>query len=99
MLRYSIRWARRRTPPIQKYLNTKQVPQLFVATGATKFNDPKNFPWTMGWQPTYWIESQNYASTSCRISRTPRSPCSTRTTTTARTTEGLKDGLGDKAAR
>src|SRR6202051_4074185 len=38
---------------IQKYLNDKKVPQLFVATGATKFGDPKNFPWTMGWQPTY----------------------------------------------
>ena len=36
---------------IQKYLNSKKVPQLFVATGATKWNDPKNFPWTMGWQP------------------------------------------------
>src|SRR6476469_11004443 len=39
------------TPPnsaIQKYLNTKKVPQLFVATGATKWNDPKDFPWTMG---------------------------------------------------
>src|SRR5215472_8218670 len=36
---------------IQKYLNAKKVPQLFVATGATKWNDPKNFPWTMGWQP------------------------------------------------
>src|SRR5579863_8484557 len=35
---------------IQKYLNEKKVPQLFVATGATKFGDPRNFPWTMGWQ-------------------------------------------------
>src|SRR3954464_2600259 len=38
---------------IQKYMNAKKVPQLFVATGATKWGDPKNFPWTMGWQPTY----------------------------------------------
>ena len=38
---------------IQKYMNLKKVPQLFVATGATKWGDPKNFPWTMGWQPTY----------------------------------------------
>ena len=47
------------TPPnsaIQKYLNTKKVPQLFVATGATKWNDPKEFPWTMGWQPNYQSE-------------------------------------------
>src|SRR3981189_2044998 len=41
---------------IQKYLNQKKVPQLFVATGATKWGDPKNFPWTMGWQPTYQAE-------------------------------------------
>jgi branched-chain amino acid transport system substrate-binding protein len=46
---------------IQKYLNAKKVPQLFVATGATKWNDPKDFPWTMGWQPNYQSESQIYA--------------------------------------
>src|SRR5450631_4049456 len=46
---------------IQKYLNSKKVPQLFVATGATKWNDPKNFPWTMGWQPSYQAESRIYA--------------------------------------
>src|SRR3954447_19734549 len=38
---------------IQKYLNSKKVPQLFVATGATKWNDPTHFPWTIGWQPSY----------------------------------------------
>ncbi len=37
---------------IQKYMNSKKVPQLFVATGATKWGDPQHFPWTMGWQPT-----------------------------------------------
>jgi len=46
---------------IQKYMNTKKVPQLFVATGATKWGDPKNFPWTMGWQPTYQAEGRIYA--------------------------------------
>src|ERR1700731_66483 len=46
---------------IQKYLNAKKVPQLFVATGATRFGDPKNFPWTMGWQPTYQTEGRIYA--------------------------------------
>jgi branched-chain amino acid transport system substrate-binding protein len=46
---------------IQKYLNGKKVPQLFVATGATKWNDPKEFPWTMGWQPSYQSEAQIYA--------------------------------------
>jgi branched-chain amino acid transport system substrate-binding protein len=52
------------TPPnsaIQKYMNQKKVPQLFVATGATKWNDPKEFPWTMGWQPNYQSETQIYA--------------------------------------
>jgi ABC-type branched-subunit amino acid transport system substrate-binding protein len=46
---------------IQKYMNTKKVPQLFVATGATKWGDPKNFPWTMGWQPNYQSEARIYA--------------------------------------
>ncbi|MFC0239981.1 ABC transporter substrate-binding protein [Rhodopseudomonas telluris] len=46
---------------IHKYMNSKKVPQLFVATGATKWNDPKDFPWTMGWQPSYQSETQIYA--------------------------------------
>ncbi len=46
---------------IQKYLNAKKVPQLFVATGAAKWNDPKAFPWTMGWLPSYQSESRIYA--------------------------------------
>ena len=53
------------TPPnsaIHKYMNTKKVPQLFVATGATKWGDPKNFPWTMGWQPNYQSESKVFAA-------------------------------------
>ncbi len=53
------------TPPnsaIHKYMNAKKVPQLFVATGATKWGDPKNFPWTMGWQPNYQSESKNYVT-------------------------------------
>ncbi len=46
---------------IQRYMNGKKVPQLFVATGATKFGDPQNFPWTMGWQPNYQSEGRIYA--------------------------------------
>jgi len=46
---------------IHKYMNQKKVPQLFVATGATKWGDPKNFPWTMGWQPNYQSEGRIYA--------------------------------------
>lgn len=52
------------TPPnsaIHKYMNQKRMPQLFVATGATKWGDPKNFPWTMGWQPNYQGEGKIYA--------------------------------------
>jgi branched-chain amino acid transport system substrate-binding protein len=46
---------------IQGYLNDNKVPQLFVATGADKWNDPKGHPWTMGWQPSYRIEARIYA--------------------------------------
>jgi len=46
---------------IHKYMNMKKVPQLHVATGATKWNDPKNFTWTMGWQPNYQDEAKVYA--------------------------------------
>ena len=47
---------------IHKYMNTKKVPQLFVSTGATKWGDPKNFPYTMGWQPSYQSEAKNFAT-------------------------------------
>ena len=53
------------TPPnsaIHKYMNQQKVPHLFVATGATKWNDPKNFPWTMGYQPNYQTEGRIYAA-------------------------------------
>src|SRR5215207_2262550 len=46
---------------VQKYLNAKKVPQLFVSSGASKFSDPKNFHWTMGWLPTYYGEARAYA--------------------------------------
>ncbi len=52
------------TPPnsaIRGYLNDNKVPQLLVATGADKWNDPKHFPWTIGWQPSYRIEARIYA--------------------------------------
>jgi len=52
------------TPPntaIHKYMNSKKVPHAFVATGATKWNDPRGFPWTMGWQPNYQTEGRIYA--------------------------------------
>jgi ABC-type branched-subunit amino acid transport system substrate-binding protein len=51
------------TPPnaaVQKYLNAKKVPQLFAATGASRFTDPKNYPWTMGFNPNYFVEGRIY---------------------------------------
>ena len=77
------------TPPntaIQKYLNQQKVPQLFVATGATKWNDPKNFPWTMGYQPNYQTEGRVYAAYALSHVKTRRSASCTRTTTTGRIT-------------
>ena len=52
------------TPPntaIRQYLNDNKIPQLFVATGAAKWNDPQHFPWTIGFQPNYQIEARIYA--------------------------------------
>src|ERR1700756_1412720 len=46
---------------IHKYMNAKKVPQIFVSSGAAKWNDPKNFPWTIGWQPSYQVEGRIYA--------------------------------------
>jgi len=76
------------TPPntaIQKYMNSKKVPQLFVATGATS-GRPKDNPWTMGWQPNYQSESRIYAKYILKEKPTRKSPCCIRTTTTARIT-------------
>src|SRR2546427_764623 len=46
---------------VHRYMNQRKVPQLFVSTGATRWGDPKNFPWTMGWQPTYQLEGRTFA--------------------------------------
>ena len=73
---------------IKKYMNGKKVPQLFVATGATKFGDPKGFPWTMGWQPNYQSEARIYANTFSTSILRPRSACCSRMTITAVTCEG-----------
>src|SRR5215831_4792516 len=57
---------------IWHYMNQKKVPQLFVATGATKWNDPKHYPWTMGWQPNYQTEGMSTRPTFCGRSRVAR---------------------------
>jgi hypothetical protein len=70
---------------VQKYLNSKKVPQLFAATGASKFTDPKNFPWTMGYNPNYFVEGRIYGTYILKEHPKPRSASSTRTTIWVRT--------------
>jgi branched-chain amino acid transport system substrate-binding protein len=83
---------------IQKYLNTKKVPQLFVATGATKWNDPKNNPWTMGWQPNYQTESQIYAQYILKERPNGKIAILYQNDDYGKDyVKGLKDGLGAKA--
>ena len=57
---------------VQKYLNQKKVPQLFVATGASKWGNPKEFPWTMGWQPDYHTEGAIYAKHILATQKNPK---------------------------
>ncbi len=90
------------TPPntaIQKYMNGKKVPQLFVATGATKWNDPKDFPWTMGWQPNYQSESIIYARYILKEKPDAKIAVLYQNDDYGKDyLKGLKDGLGAKAA-
>src|SRR5436309_5958694 len=83
---------------IQKYMNSKKVPQLFVATGATKWGDPKNFPWTMGWQPTYQAEGQIYAKYILKNHPNAKIGILFQNDDYGKDyVKGLKDGLGEKA--
>ncbi|MHC1947796.1 ABC transporter substrate-binding protein [Bradyrhizobium sp. UFLA06-06] len=90
------------TPPnsaIQKYMNQKKVPQLFVATGATKWNDPQNFPWTMGWQPNYQSESIIYAKYILKNRPDAKIAVLYQNDDYGKDyLKGFKDGLGAKAA-
>jgi branched-chain amino acid transport system substrate-binding protein len=84
---------------IQKYMNSKKVPQLFVATGATKWNDPKDFPWTMGWQPNYQSETQIYAKYLLKNKPDAKIAVLYQNDDYGKDyLKGLKDGLGSKAA-
>jgi len=84
---------------IHKYMNAKKVPQLFVATGATKWNDPKNFPWTMGWQPNYQSETQIYAKYILKNKPDAKIAVLYQNDDYGKDyLKGLKDGLGAKAA-
>ena len=89
------------TPPntaIHKYMTQKKVPQLFVATGATLWGDPKNFPWTMGWQPNYQAEGKIYAAHILETKPNAKIGILMQNDDYGRDyLKGFLDGLGDKA--
>jgi len=90
------------TPPnsaIHKYVNAKKVPHLFVATGATKWNDPKKYPWTMGWQPNYQTEGRIYAEHILKNNPKAKIGVLYQNDDYGKDyLKGFRDGLGDKAA-
>jgi branched-chain amino acid transport system substrate-binding protein len=84
---------------VQKYLNAKKVPQLFAATGATRFTDPEHFPWTMGFNPNYQTEGRVYARFILDNYPAARIGVLYQNDDLGRDyLNGLKDGLGPKAA-
>jgi ABC-type branched-subunit amino acid transport system substrate-binding protein len=89
------------TPPntaIHKYMNDKKVPQLFVATGATKWGDPKNFPWTIGWQPNYQSESKVFVAHILETKPNAKIAILYQNDDYGKDyLKGFEDGLGDKA--
>ena len=90
------------TPPnsaIHKYMNAKKVPHLFVATGATKWNDPKHYPWTMGWQPNYQTEGRIYAEHILKNNPKAKIGILYQNDDYGKDyVKGFRDGLGDKAS-
>ena len=85
---------------VQKYLNTKKVPQLFAATGASKFTDPKNFPWTMGFNPNYFVEGRIYGQYVLKEYPNAKVGILYQNDDLGKDyLNGIKAGLGDKAAK
>jgi len=83
---------------IQKHMNEKKVPQLFVQTGATKWNDPKQFPWTMGWQPNFQSEGRVYAKYILKERPTGKIGILYQNDDYGKDyVKGIRDGLGAKA--
>src|SRR5437588_12626544 len=83
----------------QKYLNPKKVPQLFAATGASKFTDPKNFPWTMGFNPNYFVEGRIYGQYIIKTYPNAKFGVLYQNNDLGKDyLNGIKAGLGDKAA-
>jgi branched-chain amino acid transport system substrate-binding protein len=84
---------------VQKYLNAKKVPQLFAATGASKFTDPKNFPWTLGFNPNYFVEGRIYGQYILKEYPNAKVGVLYQNDDLGRDyLNGIKAGLGDKAA-
>jgi branched-chain amino acid transport system substrate-binding protein len=84
---------------IQKYMNEKKVPQLFVSSGATKWNNPRGFPWTIGWLPNYQSEARIYAKYILKEKPNAKIAVLYQNDDYGKDyLKGLKDGLGDKAA-
>jgi branched-chain amino acid transport system substrate-binding protein len=84
---------------VQKYLNAKKVPQLFAATGASKFTDPKNFPWTMGFNPNYFVEGRIYGQYIIKNHPNAKIGILYQNDDLGKDyLNGIKAGLGDKAA-
>ena len=85
---------------VQKYLNSKKVPQLFAATGASKFTDPKNFPWTMGFNPNYFVEGRIYGQYILKEYPNAKIGILYQNDDLGKDYQnGIKAGLGDKAAK
>jgi branched-chain amino acid transport system substrate-binding protein len=85
---------------VQKYLNSKKVPQLFAATGASKFTDPKNFPWTMGFNPNYFVEGRIYGQYIIKEYPNAKVGVLYQNDDLGKDyLNGIKAGLGDKAAK
>src|SRR5882672_8831104 len=85
---------------VQKYLNSKKVPQLFAATGASKFTDPKNFPWTMGFNPNYFVEGRIYGQYILKEHPNAKVGILYQNDDLGKDyLNGIKAGLGDKAAK
>jgi len=85
---------------VQKYLNSKKVPQLFAATGASKFTDPKNFPWTMGFNPNYFVEGRIYGQYILKEHPNAKIGVLYQNDDLGKDyLNGIKSGLGDKAAK
>ncbi len=85
---------------VQKYLNSKKVPQLFAATGASRFTDPKNFPWTMGYNPNYFVEGRIYGQYILKEHPNAKIGVLYQNDDLGKDyLSGMKAGLGDKAAK